>query len=320
MANSKKYYVGIDIGGTFIKGGVVTEKGEIIYSNKIKTEVEKGNDKIVENINTLINMLLEKSNTNKQNVVGVGIGVPGTIDSEKGIVVCAHNLKFYNFEIVDKLKVLSKLEVKIENDANLALIGETMFGAAKGCSEVVMITLGTGVGGGAIVKGKLLEGNKSAGAEFGHSVLVVDGNQCSCGRKGCFEAYSSATALINKTKELMEQNKNSKMWEVGSIKNVDGETVFKYVKTDETAQQVLNWYLKYLACGVVNYANVFRPQVFVVGGGIANQGEVIIKPLNDYMKKDLFASGMSPDVKVVAATLGNNAGVLGSVGLYKGLR
>ena len=320
MANSKKYYVGIDIGGTFIKGGVVTEKGEIIYSNKIKTEVEKGNDKIVENINTLINMLLEKSNTNKQNVVGVGIGVPGTIDSEKGIVVCAHNLKFYNFEIVDKLKVLSKLEVKIENDANLALIGETMFGAAKGCSEVVMITLGTGVGGGAIVKGKLLEGNKSAGAEFGHSVLVVDGNQCSCGRKGCFEAYSSATALINKTKELMEQNKNSKMWEVGSIKNVDGETVFKYVKTDKTAQQVLNWYLKYLACGVVNYANVFRPQIFVVGGGIANQGEVIIKPLNDYMKKDLFASGMSPDVKVVAATLGNNAGVLGSVGLYKGLR
>ena len=320
MANSKKYYVGIDLGGTFIKGGIVTEKGEIIYSNKIKTEVEKGNDKIVENINTLINMLLEKSNTNKQNVIGVGIGVPGTIDSEKGIVVCAHNLKFYNFEIVDKLKALSKLEVKIENDANLALIGEAMFGAAKGCSDVVMITLGTGVGGGAIVKGKLLEGNKSAGAEFGHSVLVVDGNQCSCGRKGCFEAYSSATALINKTKELMEQNKNSKIWEVGSIKNVDGETVFKYVKTDETAQQVLNWYLKYLACGVVNYANVFRPQVFVVGGGIANQGEVIIKPLNDYMKKDLFASGMSPDVKVVAATLGNNAGVLGSVGLYKGLR
>jgi len=320
MANSKKYYVGIDLGGTFIKGGVVTEKGEIIYSNKIKTEVEKGNDKIVENINTLINMLLEKSNTNKQNVIGVGIGVPGAIDSEKGIVVCAHNLKFYNFEIVDKLKVLSKLEVKIENDANLALIGETMFGAAKGCSEVVMITLGTGVGGGAIVKGKLLEGNKSAGAEFGHSVIVVDGNQCSCGRKGCFEAYSSATALINKTKELMRQNKNSKMWEVGSIENVDGETVFKYVKTDETAQQVLNWYLKYLACGVVNYANIFRPQVFVVGGGIANQGEVIIKPLNDYMKKDLFASGMSPDVKVVAATLGNNAGVLGSVGLYKGLR
>ena len=212
------------------------------------------------------------------------------------------------------------MEVKIENDANLALIGETMFGAAKGCSEVVMITLGTGGGGGAIVKGKLLEGNKSAGAEFGHSVLVVDGNKCSCGRKGCFEAYSSATALINKTKELMEQNKNSKMWEVGSIENVDGETVFKYVKTDETAQQVLNWYLKYLACGVVNYANVFRPQVFVVGGGIANQGDVIIKPLNDYMKKDLFASGMSPDVKVVAATLGNNAGVLGSVGLYKGLR
>ena len=320
MANSKKYYVGIDLGGTFIKGGIVTEKGEIICSNKIKTEVEKGNDKIVENINTLINMLLEEANINNKNVIGVGIGVPGTIDSEKGIVVCAHNLKFYNFEIVNKLKTLSKMEVKIENDANLALLGEAMFGAAKGCSEVVMITLGTGVGGGAIVKGKLLEGNKSAGAEFGHTVLVVDGNKCNCGRKGCFEAYSSATALINKTKELMKQNKNSKMWEVGSIENVDGETVFKYVKSDETAQQALNWYLKYLACGVINFANVFRPQVFVIGGGIANQGEIIINPLNDYMKKDLFASGMSPDVKVVAATLGNNAGVLGSVGLYKGLR
>ena len=320
MSKEENFYVGIDLGGTFIKGGIVTEKGDIICSNKIKTEKEKGNDRVVENINSLINMLLESSNLNKQNVVGVGIGVPGTIDSEKGIVVCAHNLKFFNFEMVKKLEELSGLQVKIENDANLALIGETMFGAAKGCTEAVMITLGTGVGGGAIVKGKLLEGNKSAGAEFGHTVIVVDGNQCNCGRKGCFEAYSSATALINKTKELMEQNKNSKMWEVGSIEKVDGETVFKYLKTDETAKEVLNWYVKYLACGVVNFANIFRPQVFVLGGGIANQGDVIIKPVNDYMKKELFASGMSPDVKVVAATLGNNAGVLGSVGLYKGLR
>ena len=320
MAKVNNYYVGIDLGGTFIKGGIVTENGKIILSKKIKTEVEKGNDKIVENMNTLINLLLEDAKINKQNIIGVGIGVPGTIDSEKGVVVCAHNLNFYNFKIVKKLEELSSLKVKIENDANLALLGEAMFGAAKGCNEVVMITLGTGVGGGAIVKGKLLEGNKSAGAEFGHTVIVVDGNKCNCGRRGCFEAYSSATALINKTKEQMEQNKNSKMWEVGSIENVDGETVFKYLKTDKTAQEVLSWYVKHLACGVINFANVFRPQVFVIGGGIANQGDVIIKPLKEYMKKELFASGMSPDVKVVAAKLENNAGVLGSVGLYKGLR
>lgn len=313
----KDKFIGIDLGGTFIKGGIVTKTGDMLFSDSVDTQAELGPKKIVENICFLVKKLLEKSNLSKDNFVGIGVGVPGIIDSTNGIAVCSHNLHFDNFEIKNKIEKEINLTVKIANDANLALLGETLFGAAKGCKNVVMLTLGTGVGGGAIVDGLLLEGNKSAGAEFGHFVVEYNGNKCSCGRKGCLEAYSSAKALIKKTKEEMQKNKNSKMWKIGDIEKVNGKTAFDYSSTDKTAQEVVDWYLNYLACGITNYSNIFRPEVFIIGGGVSNQGEALINPLQKIVDSQIFASDVTPKVKIVKAKLGNNAGVLGSVGLFK---
>ena len=312
-----KFFIGIDLGGTFIKGGIVSSFGEILFSDSVKTQADLGNEKVTKNICYLITSLLEKSKMKKEDIVGVGVGVPGIIDSANGIAVCSHNLHFDNFEIKNKIEKETKLTVKIANDANLALLGETLFGAAKDCKNVVMLTLGTGVGGGAIVDGILLEGNKSAGAEFGHFVIACNGNKCSCGRNGCLEAYSSATALIQKTKDEMLKNKTSEMWQVGNLEKVNGKTAFDYANEDKTAKGIVDWYLKHLACGITNLCNIFRPKVFIIGGGISNQGEALIKPLQQLVDKEIFASEYTPKSKIVTAKLGNNAGVLGSVGLFK---
>ena len=312
-----KFFIGIDLGGTFIKGGVVSNLGEILFSSSVETQADLGNEKVAENICYLINLLLKESKILKENLVGVGIGVPGIIDSKKGIAVCSHNLNFNNFKIKEVIENKINLPVKIANDANLALLGETLFGAAKNCKNVVMLTLGTGVGGGAIVDGILLEGNKSAGAEFGHFVIVSDGNKCSCGRNGCLEAYSSATALIQKTKEEMLKNKNSKMWQVKDLKNVNGKTAFDFANQDKTAKEIVDWYLKYLSCGITNLCNIFRPEVFIIGGGVSNQGKSLTDQLQKLVDAEIFAGEHTPKSKIVIAKLGNNAGVLGSVGLFK---
>ncbi|MBQ9793042.1 MAG: ROK family protein [Clostridia bacterium] len=316
MKKNNKLYIGIDLGGTFIKGGVVSSQGDLLYSTQVETQAEKGPDCVLKNILILINKLM-KDFTTKENILGIGLGVPGIVDSKNGIAVCSHNLKFDNYPIAEKIEKEMSIPVKIANDANLAALGESLFGFSKGCKNVVMLTLGTGVGGGAIIDGKMLEGNKSAGAEFGHSVIVYDGNQCNCGRKGCLESYVSATALIKKTKEEMLKNRNSKMWEIGNIENVNGKTAFDYKDFDVTAKEIVENYINYLSCGILNIVNVFRPEVLILGGGISNQGESLFKPLQEIVDREMFANNHTPKVKIIGAKLGNNAGVLGSVGLFK---
>ena len=312
----KVFCIGIDLGGTFIKGGIIDLQGNLLVSNQVDTQSSAGPEQVVKNIANLVEMLIKDFKQDKSSIVGVGLGAPGIIDSEKGIAVCSHNLHFDNFELAKKLKEKTGFEVKIANDANLALLGEVLFGGAKASKNALMITLGTGVGGGAVIDGKLLQGNKSAGAEFGHSVICVDGNKCSCGRKGCLEAYASATALIKQTKEAMKNNKSSKMWAIKNIDLVNGKTAFDYEKTDATAKQVVENYIKYLATGLTNFSNVFRPEVILIGGGISNQGENLICRLQKEVDKQIFASKETPKVKIKKAELGTNAGVLGSIGLF----
>ena len=217
MAEVRKYYVGIDLGGTFIKGGIVDDLGNIVWQDKTPTESEKGSDGVAKNIASLAKSLMKKVGLTKDDVEGLGMGVPGMIDSKNGTVIYSNNLNWKDFRIGEKVSELTGLRVKIANDANVAALGEVKFGAAKGCENAVMLTLGTGVGGGVVAEGVLIEGNKSAGAELGHSAIVAGGKQCTCGRKGCLEAYASATALIRDTKEAMTAHKDSKMWEIGSI-------------------------------------------------------------------------------------------------------
>lgn len=312
----KKYYVGIDLGGTFIKGGIVDGNGDILALDKVPTESEKGSEKVAENISTLALSLLEKAKIAKADVVGLGMGVPGMIDSKNGVVTYSGNLKFKEFHIAESVSKRTGLAVKIGNDANVAALGEVKFGAAKGCENMVMITLGTGVGGGVVAEGKMLEGNRSAGAELGHTVIVRGGEQCSCGRKGCFEAYSSATALIRDTKRAMEAHKDSKMWETYTLETVNGKTAFDYKDSDPYAKEVVQNYVENLAVGLTNLANIFRPEVILLGGGVCAQGDNLIKPVQAILDAELYGGDMGPAVPVKIAQLENSAGVLGAVALW----
>ena len=315
LTEVRKYYVGIDLGGTFIKGGIVDDLGNILVSNKVPTESQKGDKAVALNISNLVKSLLKSANLTESDVVGVGIGVPGMIDSQNGLVIYSNNLDWYDFKIASEVERLTNLPVKIANDANVAALGETKFGCGKEYNNTVLVTLGTGVGGGIIIDGKLFEGNHGAGAELGHSVIMAGGEECTCGRKGCLEAYASATALIRDTKRAMLNNKDSKMWQIGTIENVDGKTAFDYMGIDETAKQVVDNYINALAVGLTNIANVFRPEVIMIGGGVSAQGESLVEPLQELLNKNIFAGSKGPQVKILTATLGNTAGLLGAAAL-----
>ena len=314
-AEVRKYYVGIDLGGTFIKGGIVDDLGNIIVEDKTPTEREKGAEGVAANIAALANSLMARVGLQKDDVEGLGMGVPGMIDSRAGNVIYSNNLNWQDFRIGKQVSALTGLRVKIANDANVAALGEAKFGAAKGFENVVMLTLGTGVGGGVVAEGMLIEGNKGAGAELGHMVIVKDGEQCTCGRKGCLEAYASATALIRDTKRAMEAHKDSKMWECGGLENVTGKVAFDYKDCDPYAKAVVDGYIEALAYGITNFANIFRPEIVLLGGGVCAQGDVLVKPLQAILDKDIFAGELGPKVTIKIAELGNSAGLLGAAAL-----
>ncbi len=310
----KKYCIGIDLGGTFIKGGVVDTEGNIIAFDKTPTEVVKGNLAICENIASLIETLITKANISREEITGIGAGAPGMIDTKDGVLKCAENLLIENFPMAKTLKKLTGFEVKMANDANAATLGEVKFGAAKNKENVVMLTLGTGVGGGIVCNGQLVEGNEGAGAELGHTVIAMGGEPCTCGRRGCAEAYASATALIRETKKAMNNHKDSKMWEIG-IDNVDGKTAFDFADTDKYAKEVVDNYIFALATIIVNFANTFRPDAIILGGGVCAQGDSLIKPLTEIVNKEIYGGPLGPQVSVLVAELGNSAGVLGAAAL-----
>lgn len=314
--SEKNYYVGIDLGGTFIKGGIVHKDGTIVKDGKVPTESDLGAEKVAENIAALVKDLLVQTGIDKSEVVGIGMGAPGMIDSKTGTVIYSNNLHWKDFALGGNVEKRTGLPVKIANDANVAALGEVKFGAAKGREHVIMLTLGTGVGGGIIADGRLIEGNKSVGAELGHMIIVGDGELCSCGRRGCLEAYASATALIRDTKQAMEVHKDSKMWEIGSLENVTGKTAFDYKDTDIYAQEVVERYIRHLAYGITDFANIFRPEVVLLGGGVCAQGDELVKPLQAILDRDLFAGKLGPQVKIEIAQLGNTAGLLGAAALW----
>ena len=311
------YYIGIDVGGTFVKAGIVDENGNIVADGKIASECDKGGNKLAENAATLVMRLLEKSGISKEQIVGAGMGFPGFIDSKNGIVVYSNNVRLSDFPVVEIMQAKLGLKVKVANDANVAALGEKMFGAGKEYNDMVMITLGTGVGAGIIIDGKLFEGNRSAGAEIGHMLLVHGGEQCTCGRKGCFEAYSSATALIRDTRRAMQNHKDSLMWEIGSIDNVTGKTPFDYAKKDKYAAELVNNYIEMLGSALTDIANIFRPEAIIIGGGVCAQGDNLIVPLKQKIQSELFGAEFgSPEVVLRIAELGNKAGLLGAAALF----
>ena len=308
------YQIGIDIGGTGIKAGLV-EEGKIIASKSIPTRVDDGVDIIVDDIVQLINYLREEAGSNI--ITGVGIGCPGTITSSAGVVDFSANLNWKFVPLADKVNAKVSLPVRVSNDANVAALGEAKYGAGKKFNSSIMVTLGTGVGGGIIIDGKLFEGNQSKGAEIGHSVIKSGGEKCSCGRRGCFEAYSSATALIRDTKRAMQKNPGSLLWKVcPKIDDVNGKTVFDArLLGDKAAIAVYDEYIRMLGESLVNLVNTFRPEAIILGGGICAEGDVLLLPLKKYIAEHSFGSG--PHVGLYVASLKNNAGIIGAAALVE---
>lgn len=311
----RKYYVGIDLGGTFIKGGIVDDLGEIILSDKVPTGADGGSEQVADNIAGLVKSLLARTTLSANDTEGIGIGAPGMIDSKRGEVVFSNNLGWHHFMLTDGLEKRTGLRAKVANDANVAALGEARFGAGSKFDDTVLFTLGTGVGGGIVIGKKLFEGNRSAGAEIGHMVIVENGEPCTCGRRGCLEAYASATALIRETKKAMQAHKDSKMWEIGSLDAVTGKTAFDYENKDPYAKEVVGNYERMLACGIANIGNIFRPEAVLLGGGVCAQGDNLIKPVQEIVNENLFAKEKGPSVPIFAASLGNRAGILGAAAL-----
>lgn len=302
--------LGIDVGGTFIKGMVLKDRASV-YECEIPTEI---GEKLADCIHVLVNTLISEIGADISEVEGVGVCCPGVIDVDGGVVKAA-NLNLSNYPLRALLQKKLSLPVKVCNDANAAALGEAVFGAGKGFSDSVLITLGTGVGGGIILGGRLFEGNKKAGAEIGHMVIEQGGKRCSCGRSGCFESYCSARALTERTKEVMKADLSSAMWKNYTCDTADGRTAFEYADTDASAKKVVDWYINYLACGVANIANIFRPQAILIGGGVAAQGKRLAEPLQSLVNSEIFAADYAP-VEVKCASLGNRAGSYGAAALF----
>lgn len=308
------YCVGVDIGGMSIKVGVVDKNGKILKKDKVVTDVAGGPHKIINDISNVIKSLVD---INDRDFLGVGIGCPGAINSARGTVDRAFNLNWHHVALVDELSRTINRHIKVSNDANVAALGEAMFGVGRTYTDTIFLTLGTGVGGGIVLNGKLYEGNESKGAEMGHMVLVVDGEPCSCGRRGCMEAYCSATALIRETKKAMLADKNSAMWKFSpNLDDVDGRTAFECSKQgDKAANDVVNYFVKYLGEGMLNFANIFRPQAIILGGGVCAQGDYLIYKLKDYCKDRNYGFADTPRFDILTAQLGNDAGIIGAAGL-----
>ena len=309
------HYLGIDLGGTNIKGGVVSGAGEILREASRPTRVERGPDAIADGIAALIRDLEQG-----ERFGGVGLGCPGTVDDEGGEVVCAFNLGLIHYDLRNALEARTGYRVRLGNDANVAALAEAAVGAGRGAHSTVVITLGTGVGCGVVLEGKMLTGWTGAASELGHMVIAEGGALCTCGRRGCFEAYSSATALIRMTKDAMARYPESAMHAVARENGaIDGRTAFAASgRGDAAAEEVVRQYVKYLAAGVTNVVNVFFPEVIAFSGGIANQGEALLAPLREEVSRQEFGGRyVKRHTKLVRCELGYQSGVIGAALLAK---
>lgn len=315
------YTIGIDLGGTNIVASVVDDDYNIIGTSKTPTNSPRSADEIFDDIADVCDEAVKTAGLTMEDIDSVGMGTPGTVNQD-GVIEFANNLAFNNVPARTMLaKRINKPEEKvfIENDANCAALGEAYAGCGNGAKDFVAVTLGTGVGSGVIIGGKIVNGVNYAGGECGHMVIVVDGEQCSCGRKGCWEAYASATALIRQTKKAMEEYPDSLMHKLAKEEGkVSGRTAFDAMRLGDIAGiKVVDDYIKYVACGLINIVNALQPEIICIGGGICNEGETLMKPLRRFVQSERYSIHSKIQTKIVKAELGNDAGVIGAALLGK---
>lgn len=305
-------YIGIDLGGTNIAVGLVDKKGNIVSQASTPTLRERHWTEIVKDMASLTHKVTASAGKNLADVKVVGIGIPGNIDNESGVVVRAANLNMENAPIAAEFRKHIDIPVNLENDANAAAYGE-YFVQDPHRDNFLMVTLGTGVGGGIVIKGKIFRGFNGAGGEIGHHVIHTDGEKCTCGRRGCYETYASVTALINQTKKKMAEDADTRMHKWVDVHgSVTGFTAFDCAaKGDAAAIEVRDRYITYVAEGIVNLINIFQPETVVIGGGISCEGDVLLNPIKEFVAKHEF-NKTEPRTKIETARLFNNAGIVGA--------
>lgn len=309
------YSIGVDLGGTNIAVGVVDDANVIIGRGTEKTNSGRTAEEIFESMAKAVDSAMTQAGISIVDVKSIGIGTPGSVDKENGIIVYANNLNFHHVPARDILKSYFDVDIYIDNDANCAALGEAVAGAGDGKKNFIAVTLGTGVGSGIIVDGKIVTGCNDAGGECGHMVINVDGEECTCGRKGCWEAYASATALIKQTKAAMLDDKASFMWKLceGDLEKVNGRTAFDAMRAgDETGKAVVDNYIKYVSVGTVNLVNAFQPDIICFGGGICNEGDTLLDPIREYVSKERYSKYAEKQTRICRAVLGNDAGIIGA--------
>ena len=313
------YSLGIDLGGTNIVASMVDDQFNIITTAKTKTNASRPANDIFDDVEKVCREAVREAKLTMSDLVAVGMGSPGTCNAD-GVIEFANNLAFNNVPAREMLRErLGVDNVFVENDANCAALGEAFAGCGNGSKNFVAVTLGTGVGSGIILDGKIVNGVNYAGGECGHMVIMVDGEQCSCGRKGCWEAYASATALIRQTKRAMDDYPDSIMHRLAEEEGgVNGKTAFDAMRLGDIAGiEVVNNYIKYVSCGLINLVNALQPEIICIGGGICNEGDTLMEPLRRYVQAERYSIHSKIQTKIVKAQLGNNAGIIGAALLYQ---
>lgn len=302
-------FAGIDLGGTNIAAGLVSEDGKIIYKDHVRVKGGQDGKYLVTDMVGLLQKLCCRAGITLSDLDSIGIGSPGLIDSENGVVRRASNLDLTEFPMAREFKEQTGVSVKLENDANCAAYAESRFGASRDTENSMMITLGTGIGGGIIVNRKIYTGHDFGAGEIGHMVIRAGGRYCPCGRYGCFEAYASATGLIRTTKEKAAKYPKSLINEF-RLDEIDGKTAFEYARRhDEAATEARDEYIRDLAVGIGNIVRVLYPDVLVVGGGISMEGNDLFIPLREAVRDEL---SFGHETKILKAELGNDAGIVGA--------
>lgn len=305
-------YIGIDLGGTNIAIGIVNDKGEVLKKDSVPTLLPRNYKEIVKDMVTLINKITAEMGIGQEDIDGIGMGCPGTVDSENGVITYSNNLDMHNVPIVQELKKYFDKPISVINDANAAAYGEYIVNGDN-VDSFVFITLGTGVGGGIVINKKIYSGFNGAGGELGHITLVHDGVPCNCGNVGCWEAYASVTALIEQTQEAMSKNPDSLMHELSKKEGkVSGKTSFDAAKMgDVAAKKVVDKYIEYVSSGLVSIINIFQPEKLVIGGGISKEGDYLLNPIKEYCFSREYNKYMKK-VDISIATLFNDAGIIGA--------
>lgn len=315
-----KYFAGIDLGGTSIKGGIVNSDNEILYTRSIKTMPERGFEAVAEDISKLVLDMALQYGIKMQDIEYIGIGSPGAIDSVNGVVYFAGNLSWENAHLGEYVRERLGKEVHVGNDANCAALGEYLTGSQMKYKSMAMVTIGTGVGFGLILDSKVYSGATYGGGEFGHTTLILGGEDCTCGRKGCIEAYASFTALLRDTRRFTEKNPQSLLAKLEKEKgNLEGKDVFEAaINGNSDAVAIIDRFLGYIGAGVVNLINILDPAAIIIGGGISKSEAYFLPIIKKYVEENAFCRQVPPpEIKV--ASSGNDVGIIGAarLGEYK---